>query len=76
MGRFASAAQLGIPSPFFPIVASAESRCAAQVWDPRTQDPVLSLEPVEGETPAECWTVAFGNSYNDAERCIAAGHMT
>lgn len=44
-----------------------------QVWDPRTEDPVLSLEPVEGETPADCWTVAFGNSYNDAERCIAAG---
>lgn len=46
---------------------------SAQVWDPRTEDPVLSLEPVEGETPADCWTVAFGNSYNDAERCIAAG---
>ena len=26
-----------------------------QVWDPRTEDPVLSLEPVEGETPADCW---------------------
>ena len=35
---------------------------------------MLSLEPVEGETPADCWTVAFGNSYNDAERCIAAGY--
>lgn len=45
-----------------------------RVWDPRTEDPVLSLEPVEGETPADCWTVAFGNSYNDAERCIAAGY--
>ena len=47
----------------------------SQVWDPRTEDPVLSLEPVEGETPADCWTVAFGNSYNDAERCIAAGQV-
>ena len=48
---------------------------SSQVWDPRTEDPVLSLEPVEGETPADCWTVAFGNSYNDAERCIAAGQV-
>ncbi|CAE8711058.1 unnamed protein product, partial [Polarella glacialis] len=34
----------------------------------------VSLEPVDGETPADCWTVAFGNSYNDSERCIAAGY--
>lgn len=45
-----------------------------RVWDIRQQDPVLSLEPVEGETPADCWTVAFGNSYNDSERCVAAGY--
>merc|ERR1719158_1157332 len=45
-----------------------------RVWDPRMEDPVVSLEPVEGETPADCWTVAFGNSYNDSERCIAAGY--
>jgi len=44
------------------------------VWDPRQEDPVVSLDPVEGETPADCWTVAFGNSYNDSERCIAAGY--
>ncbi|CAK0836461.1 unnamed protein product [Prorocentrum cordatum] len=31
-------------------------------------------DPSEGETPADCWTVAFGNSYNDSERCIAAGY--
>lgn len=45
-----------------------------RVWDPRQEDPVISLEPVEGETPADCWTVAFGNSYNDSERVIAAGY--
>lgn len=45
-----------------------------QVWDPRQEDPVVSLEPIEGETPADCWTVAFGNSYNNAERCICAGY--
>jgi len=48
-----------------------------RVWDPRQIDPVLSLEPVsegEGAIPADCWTVCFGNSYNDAERVIAAGY--
>eukprot|EP00392_Amoebophrya_sp_AT5.2_P001728 g1730.t1 len=45
-----------------------------RVWDPRQQDPVLSLEPVDGEIPADCWTVAFGNSYNDSERVICAGY--
>jgi WD40 repeat protein len=45
-----------------------------RVWDTRQEDPVVSLEPVEGETPADCWTVAFGNSFNDSERVIAAGY--
>ena len=37
---------------------------------------VLALEPstTEGEIKPDCWTVAFGNSYNDEERCIAAGY--
>jgi WD repeat-containing protein 92 len=37
---------------------------------------VLALEPKipEGEIKPDCWTVAFGNSYNDQERCIAAGY--
>merc|ERR1711869_9201 len=33
-----------------------------------------SLEPMDGENPADCWTGAFGNSHNDAERCICAGY--
>ncbi len=27
-----------------------------------------------GGTPRDCWAVAFGNSYNDAERCVCAGY--
>jgi len=42
--------------------------------DPRQKDPVISLEPVDGENPADCWTVAFGNAHNDAERCVCAGY--
>lgn len=37
---------------------------------------VLALEPStgEGEIKPDCWTVAFGNSYNNDERCICAGY--
>lgn len=32
-----------------------------KVWDPRQKDtPVVNMEPVEGETKRDCWTVAFG----------------
>lgn len=43
-----------------------------RVWDPRQEEPVASLEPEEG-SGRDCWSVSFGNSYNDEERCIAAG---
>ena len=45
-----------------------------RVWDPRVQEPVLSLEPEDKEMARDCWTVAFGNSYNDDERCVCAGY--
>jgi WD40 repeat protein len=45
-----------------------------RLWDVRQPDPVLSLEPVDGETPADCWTVALGNSFNDSERVLCAGY--
>ncbi|RYE84433.1 MAG: hypothetical protein EOO65_02280 [Methanosarcinales archaeon] len=51
------------------------SAYVVQVWDPRVAAPVVSLEPAETTTaPPDCWTVAFGNSYNDTERCIVAGY--
>lgn len=32
-----------------------------KVWDPRQRDsPVANMEPMEGETKRDCWTVAFG----------------
>lgn len=34
-----------------------------KVWDVRQKDrPVAILEPEEGQTRRDCWTVAFGNS--------------
>jgi len=44
-----------------------------RLWDTRVKEPVLALEPGEGQPVRDCWTVAFGNSFSDEERCIAAG---
>ncbi|KOB70785.1 WD repeat-containing protein 92 [Operophtera brumata] len=40
----------------------------------RDGKPVANMQPVKGETKRDCWTVAFGNSFNDAERIVAAGY--
>lgn len=45
------------------------------IWDQRQKDdPVLAFEPESKEGARDCWTVAFGNSYNDEERCVLAGY--
>ena len=34
---------------------------SVKVWDPRQKnEPVATMEPGEGETRRDCWTVAFG----------------
>lgn len=34
---------------------------SVKVWDPRQKnDPVATMEPGEGESKRDCWTVAFG----------------
>ncbi|OQS04204.1 WD domain-containing protein [Thraustotheca clavata] len=55
------------------IVTGGRDGCV-RVWDIRVANPVVSLEPDQGEAVRDCWTVAFGNSYNDEERCIVAGY--
>lgn len=45
------------------------------VWDVRQKDdPVAKFLPAEGTTARDCWSVAFGNSYNSEERILAAGY--
>ncbi|KAH9304480.1 hypothetical protein KI387_008884, partial [Taxus chinensis] len=45
------------------------------VWDQRQKDdPVAVFEPETRDTAWDCWSVAFGNSYNDEERCVLAGY--
>lgn len=48
---------------------------SVKVWDPRQKGrPVAVMEPKEGESRRDCWTVTFGNSYNSEERVVAAGY--
>lgn len=55
------------------IVTGGRDGCV-RLWDPRVQEPVLALEPGAGQPVRDCWTVAFGNSFSDEERCIVAGY--
>eukprot|EP00640_Fibrocapsa_japonica_P002197 CAMPEP_0113939982 /NCGR_PEP_ID=MMETSP1339-20121228/6185_1 /TAXON_ID=94617 /ORGANISM="Fibrocapsa japonica" /LENGTH=353 /DNA_ID=CAMNT_0000943641 /DNA_START=29 /DNA_END=1087 /DNA_ORIENTATION=+ /assembly_acc=CAM_ASM_000762 len=55
------------------IVTGGRDGCV-RVWDPRVQEPVLSLEPEEGQQVRDCWAVAFGDCHSDEDRCIAAGY--
>jgi WD40 repeat protein len=64
-----------------PELATGGRDGTVKIWDPRISDPVVSLEPAEaggaaggGAGGRECWTVCFGNSYSDEERCLAAGY--
>lgn len=49
-----------------------------KVWDLRQKDsPVACMSPhstKQAETIRECWTVGFGNSYNNDERIVCAGY--
>jgi len=45
-----------------------------KIWDPRQSTPVASIEPAEGEEKRDCWTVAFGNSFTQDDRVVAAGY--
>lgn len=55
------------------IVTGGRDGCV-RLWDPRVPEPVLALEPSEGQSARDCWTVAFGNSFSDEDRCIVAGY--
>jgi len=63
-------AEYGAPE----LVTGGSDGCV-RVWDPRQEAPVVSLEPSESEhIKPDCWTVAFGNAFNQTERCLVAGY--
>lgn len=60
------------------IVSGGQDGCV-KVWDPRQKDsPVACFMPLEisegGVGRQDCWTVAFGNTFNTSERCVCAGY--
>lgn len=58
-----------------PEIVTGSRDGSVKVWDPRQKGrPVAVMEPKEGESRRDCWTVAFGNSYNSDERVVAAGY--
>lgn len=62
-----------------PEVVTGSRDGAVKVWDPRQNGaPVvdISAKPVEegGSGARDCWTVGFGNSHNNEERCVVAGY--
>ncbi|KAI9908719.1 hypothetical protein PsorP6_016123 [Peronosclerospora sorghi] len=45
-----------------------------RVWDLRVSDAVATLAPTAQDRTRDCWTVCFGNSYTDTERCVVGGY--
>ncbi|RKP19476.1 WD repeat-containing protein 92 [Rozella allomycis CSF55] len=46
-----------------------------KVWDTRQKgSPVATIAPAENEIGRDCWSVSFGNSYNNEERMVVAGY--
>jgi len=56
-----------------PELATASRDGCVRVWDPRVQEAVVSLEPVDGQPSRDCWCCAFGNSVGE-DRVLAAGY--
>ncbi|CAB3364006.1 Hypothetical predicted protein [Cloeon dipterum] len=58
-----------------PEIATCGRDGTVKLWDPRQREvPVAVMKPKNGETPRDCWTVAFGNSYNSDERVLCSGY--
>lgn len=62
-----------------PEIATGGSDGFVKVWDLRQKDsPVVCIAPTNDDpqknTIRECWTVAFGDSYNNEERTLCAGY--
>ena len=52
-----------MPHVLYPCVSHRSTVGCVKVWDQRQRkDPVATMEPAEGETRRDCWTVAFGEN--------------
>ncbi|XP_069464246.1 dynein axonemal assembly factor 10 isoform X1 [Ambystoma mexicanum] len=58
-----------------PEIVTGSRDGTVKVWDTRQKGiPVANMEPGEGETKRDCWTVAFGHACNQQERVVCAGY--
>ncbi|XP_062128582.1 dynein axonemal assembly factor 10 [Drosophila sulfurigaster albostrigata] len=67
-----------------PEIVTGSRDGAVRVWDIRQgQEPVVDISPPpqmgdginnSASTRRDCWAVAFGNTYNEQERIVAAGY--
>lgn len=63
-----------------PEIVTGSRDGSVKVWDIRQgMAPVVDMTPETVSNPAsnikrDCWAVAFGNSFNNEERCVAAGY--
>ncbi|KAJ8928212.1 hypothetical protein NQ314_019276, partial [Rhamnusium bicolor] len=53
-----------------PEIVTGSRDGSVMVWDVRQDTPVAKFLPTEGTTGRDCWSVAFGNSYNNEERIV------
>lgn len=64
---------LGIGGGAPELVTGGRDGCV-KVWDTRQATHVADMSPALGSEVRDCWSVAFGNSFNDEERCVVAGY--
>ncbi|XP_078086520.1 dynein axonemal assembly factor 10 [Mustelus asterias] len=58
-----------------PEVVTGSRDGMVKVWDPRQKDtPVANMQPADGDTRRDCWSVTFGHAYSCQERCVCAGY--
>jgi WD40 repeat protein len=58
-----------------PEIVTGSRDGSVKVWDARqSAKPVVALNPADPARARDCWTVRFGNSHSQDERCVAAGY--
>jgi len=58
-----------------PEVVTGSRDGTVKVWDVRQKGkPVVVIEPEEGDQKRDCWTVSFGNSFNNVERVVCSAY--
>ncbi|XP_072130577.1 dynein axonemal assembly factor 10-like isoform X1 [Mobula birostris] len=58
-----------------PEIVTGSRDGSVRVWDSRQKDlPVANMEPAEGFNRRDCWTVTFGHTCSQWDRCVCAGY--